>query len=99
MLFFTTKVAACSVVRRFAGKTLDEGSRHEQRAWAAFRETFDGCLREALKAEHAKMNSAGMSPGQDPEKFLYELDTRRERLNACDPPEGPADRQYEDIIL
>ena len=32
VLFFTTKSAACSVVRRFAGKTLDEGSGHGQRA-------------------------------------------------------------------
>ena len=31
------------------------------------------------------MKSARLSPGQDPEEFLYELDTRRERLNACDP--------------
>ena len=45
------------------------------------------------------MNSARMSPGQDPDEFLYELDTRRERLNACDPPEGSTDRQFEDIIL
>ena len=45
------------------------------------------------------MNSARMSPGQDPDEFLYELDTRRERLNACDPPEGWTDRQFEDIIL
>ena len=37
VLFFTTKGAACSVVRRFAGKTLDEGSAHGQRAWAALR--------------------------------------------------------------
>ena len=28
VLIFTTKGAACSVVRRFAGKTLDEGSGH-----------------------------------------------------------------------
>ena len=45
------------------------------------------------------MNSARMSRGQDLDEFLYELDTRRERLNACDPPEGPTDRQFEDIIL
>ena len=48
VLFFTTKGAACSVVRRFAGKTLDEGSAHGQRAWAALREKCDGCSREAL---------------------------------------------------
>ena len=85
MLFFTTKGATCSVVPRFAGKTLDEGSGHGKRAWAAVHEKFDGCSREALRVEHAKMNSARMTPVQDPDEFLYELDTRRERLNACDP--------------
>ena len=63
VLFFATKGAACSVVRHFAGKTLDEGSGHGQCAWAALREKFDDCSREALRTEHAKMNSARMSPG------------------------------------
>ena len=99
MLFFTTKCVACSVVLRFTGKTFDEGSGHGQRAWAALREKFDGCSREALRVEHAKMNSARMSPGQDSDEFLYELDTCREHLNAGDPPETPTDRQFEDIIF
>ena len=99
VLFFTTKGEACSVVRRFAGKTLDEGSGHGRRAWAALRQKFDDCSGGALRAEHAKMNSARMSSSQDPDEFLYELDTRRKRLNACDPPEGPMDHQFEDIIL
>ena len=72
---------------------------HGQRAWAALREKFDGCSREALRAEHANFNSARTSPGEVPNEFLYELDTRCERLNACDPPEGPTDRQFEDIIF
>ena len=63
VLFFSTKSAACSIVRRFAGKTLDEGSGHGQRAWAALREKFDGFSREALRAEHAKMNSARINSG------------------------------------
>ena len=58
VLSFTTKGAACSVVCCFAGKTLDEGSGHGKRAWAALRETLDGCSREALRAGHAKINSA-----------------------------------------
>ena len=45
------------------------------------------------------MNSARMSPDQDPDEFMYELDTHRKRLNALDPPEGPTDRQLEGIIL
>ena len=27
------------------------------------------------------------------------MDSCRDHRNACDPPEGPTDRQYEDIIL
>ena len=45
------------------------------------------------------MNSARMSRGQDPDEFLYEVDTRRKRLNTCNHPEGPTDRQFEDIIV
>ena len=41
VLFFTTKDSACSTVRRFACKILDEGSGHGQRARAALREKFD----------------------------------------------------------
>ena len=99
VLLFMSKGAACSVVRRFGGKTLDEGSEHGQRAWAALCGTFDGCSREALRAQHAKMNSTRMSRVQHPDKFLHELETRRKRLNACDPSEGPTDRQFEDIIF
>ena len=39
------------------------------------------------------------SVGQDPDDSLYHMDSGRDRLNACDPQEGPTDRQYEDIIL
>ena len=39
------------------------------------------------------------NPGQDPDDYLYDMDSNRDRLNACDPPEDPTDRQYEDIIL
>ena len=99
MLFFTTNNAACSIVHRFTGKILDEGSGHGQRAWAALRDKFDGCSREALRPENAKMNSARMSPCQGLDEFLYELDNRRELLNACDSPKGPTDRQFEDIIV
>ena len=45
------------------------------------------------------MTSTWMSPGQDPEDYLYHMDSCRDRLNACDAPEGPTERQYEDTIL
>ena len=45
------------------------------------------------------MTSTPMRPGQDPDDYLYHIDSCRDLLNACDPLEGPTDRQYEDIIL
>ena len=99
VLLCTTKGAACSVIRRFAGNTLNEGSEREQRPWAALRERFDGCSTETLRVEHANMNSVRMSSGQDPDKFPYKLDTHRERLNARNPLEETIDRKFEGIIL
>ena len=45
------------------------------------------------------MTSTRMRPGHDPDDYSYHMDSCRHRLNACDPPEGLTDRQYEGIIL
>ena len=45
------------------------------------------------------MNNTPMRSGQDPDEYLYIMDSCRDCFNACDPPEGPTDRQYEDFIL
>ena len=45
------------------------------------------------------MNNTPMRSGQDPAEYLYSTDNWRGRLNACDPPEGPTDRLYDDIIF
>ena len=42
ILFFTTSGPAFSVVRRFEGRTREDGVGHGQGAWAALREKFDG---------------------------------------------------------
>ena len=99
VLFFTTAGSAFSVVRRFQGKTPAEGAGYGQQAWAALHERFDGCSRAAIRAEHIRMTSTRTRPGQDPDDYLYHMDNCRVHLNACDPPEGPTNRQYEDIIL
>ena len=93
VLFFTTKGAACSVVRRFAGKTPAEGVGHGQHAWVALRKIFNVCARAAVRAEHIRMTSTRMHPRQDPDDYLHHMYSFRDRLNSCDPPEGPTDRQ------
>ena len=40
-----------------------------------------------------------MRSDQGRDEYLYIMDSCRGRLNACDSPEGPTDRRYEDILL
>ena len=99
MLFFIPAGSVFSVVWRFHGKTPAEGAGHGQQAWAALCEKGDGCSRAAIWAKQIRMTSTRMYPGQDPDDYLYHMDSCRGRLNACDPSKGPTDRQYEDNIL
>ena len=60
---------------------------------------FKGTSREAIGAEHAKLTNMPMRSGQDPDEYLYIMDSCLDRLNVYDPPEGPTDRRYENIRL
>ena len=93
VLFCTTSGSAFSVVRRFEGKRLQDGPGHSQQAWVSLYEKFDGCSREALRAERHKMDHTKMAPGQDLDEFLHIMDSYRDRLNRSIPPEGPTNRQ------
>ena len=99
ILFFSTGGSAFFVVRRFGSTTLEDEAGHGQQAWAALREKFRGSSRKAIRAEHVKMNNTLMRSGQDPDEYLYIMDSCRDRLTRCDPPEGTTYRQFEDIIL
>ena len=94
-LFFTIAGSAFSVVRKFQGKTPAGGAGHGQQS--SSRE-IDGCSRAAIRADHIRMPSTRMRPGQDPDDYMYHMDSCGDRLNACNSPDGPKDRQYEDTI-
>ena len=98
ILYFTTSGPAFSVVRRFEGKAREDGVGCGQDAWAALRETFDGCSFEALRAAHREIETVKMRSDEDPDDFFYKKDRYRDRLNSVIPNEGPSDRQYKDII-
>ena len=99
ILYFTTSGPAFSVVRRFEGKRREDEVRRGQDEWAALREKFDGCSREALRAAHREMETVKIRSDEDPDDFLYKKDRCRDRLNSVTPKEGPSDRRHEDIIL
>ena len=99
ILFFTTSGLAFSVVRKFKGKTREDGVGHGQDAWGALREKLDGCSRKALRAAHRELETVKMRSDEDPDDFLYKKDRCRDRLNSVIPKEGPSNRRYEDILL
>ena len=99
ILFFTTSGPAFSVVRRFEVKTREDGVGHGQDAWAALREKFDGCSREALRVVHRELETVKMRSDEDPDGFLYRKDRCRDRLNCVTLKKGPSDRRYEEMIL
>ena len=99
ILYLTTSGPAFSVVRWFEGKTREDGVGHGKDAWAALREKFDGCLREALRAAHRELETVKIRSDEDLNYFLYKKDRCHDRLNSVTPKEGPSDRRYEDIIL
>ena len=98
-IYSSTGGSAFFVMRNFEGNAIEGEAGHGQQAWAALREKFKGSSREAIRTEHSKMNDTRMRSDQDPDEYLYIMDSCRDRLNACDPPEGPADRQFEDVSL
>ena len=65
-----TSGIAFSVLRRFKAKTQEDRVGHEQDAWAALREKFDGCSREVLQATHCEMETVRMRSDEDPDDFL-----------------------------
>ena len=91
--------SAFFIVRRFKGITLEDGAGHGQQGWAALREKFKESSREAIRAEHFKINDTQIGSNGDPHENFYIMDSGRHRLNACGPQEGPTDRHYEDILL
>lgn len=63
------------------------------------RERSYECSREDLPLELYKNEITKITPDQDPDEFLYMMDSSRDRLSASSPPEGPMHRQFKDILL
>ena len=67
------------MVRRFMGKTQEDGIGDEQAAWAALREKYDVNAKEERREFHDKLHNTTMQFGDDPEDFFV-MDGYRDRL-------------------
>ena len=71
ILYVTTSDPVFSVVRRFEKNAREEGVGNEQDSWAALREKFDSCSREALRLTHLEMETVKMRSDENLDDFLY----------------------------
>ena len=97
ILFFTTERSANNVVKKHMGKTREDGIGNGQAAWNALEEKYNGHTKEARRAYHEKLHNSKKRSGDDPDNFLYIMDSFRERLEDMGQP--VPDERYEDIIL
>ena len=79
ILFFSTDGSAFFILQRFEITTIEDGAGNGRQAWAGLREKFKGKSREAISAEHAKMKNTQLRSGQDPDEYLYIMDSCRGR--------------------
>ena len=84
-------------MRRFEGRTRDDGVGQGQDAWAALRKKFDDCSREALQAAHQEMETVKMRLDKDPDNFLYKKNRSRDRLNYVTPLENKSTSEARSI--
>ena len=97
ILFFTTERSAHNVVKKHMGKTREDGVGNGQAAWNALEKKYNGNTKEARRAYHEYLHNIKMKSGDDPDDFLYTMDSYRERLKDMGQP--VPDERYEDIIL
>ena len=86
--------------RSFAGSK-ERGPKMDQNTVIRLGGPTRGCndyFRDALRAEHHKMNHTKITPGQGRDQLTYIMNICRDRLTST-PPEYPTHRCYKDIIL
>ena len=97
ILFFTTERSAHNVVKKYMGKTWEDGVGNGQAAWNALEKKYNSNTKEARRAYHEHLHNAKMKSGNDSDDFLYIMDGYRERLKDMDQP--VPDERHEDVIL
>lgn len=79
-LFLTTKGGSATVVKCYAGSTAKERLRNGQKTWKALEEKYNACGNAPHQELYDCQNSTMRQRGQDPDEFLYHVETARNRL-------------------
>ena len=97
VLFLSTSGGANTVVRRFEGKTPEDGLGHGQESWLALEEKYDAISNAGRQELYERLSKTKMKHGQDPDELLYIMETTRDRLH--DMGEHITPKRFGDMIL
>ena len=97
MLCLATSGGAAMVVKRHAGITAREGLENGQKAWKVLEENYNACSNATRQELYDCLNNTKLQRGQDPDEFLYRMETARNRLYVMG--EQITDGYFSDMIL
>ena len=97
MLFLATSGGAATVVKRYVGRTVGEGLGNGQKAWKAPEEKYNICSNATRQGLYDSLNNTNLQQGQDPDEFLYHMETARNRLYEMG--DQITDGYFSDMIL
>ena len=68
------------VVKRYTGRTVGGELGNRKKAWKALKEKYNACSNATRQELYDSLNNTNLHRGQDPDEFLYHLQTARNRL-------------------
>ena len=80
MLFLSTSGRSSMVVKRYAGRTAGRGLGNGQKACKALEEKYNASSNARRQELYDCRRSANLRRGQDPDEFLYHMETAQNRL-------------------
>ena len=97
VLFLATNGGATTVVRRHEGKKPEDGLGDGQAAWQALEEKYDAVSNATRQELYEELAKTKMKQDQDPDDFLYIMETARDRLH--DMGEHITPERFGDLLL
>ena len=79
-LFLATSGEDVMVVKHHVGITAREGLGNGQKARKALEEKYNACSNATRQELYDSLNNTKLQRGQDPDEFLYRMETARNRF-------------------
>lgn len=97
ILFTAMRGGALTLIKRFRGKSREEGTGDGQSAWNALLKKYDGFSNSSRQKSYEVLTETKMILGQDPDELFYTFDEARDKFHSYG--ENITDSRLGDLIL